>query len=146
MNIYFLGVGILVFCAILQLFCKNQSAKLKVISSGAILGSVFTTFASVKTMFLGASELVVNVGSVFSNVGFTLDNLSAFFAIIISIMSTLAIIYANGYLKPYIDKGKNISAHCLFLMLLMSSMLGVVVSQNALSFLIIWEFFVPIWL
>ena len=61
------------------------------------------------------------------------------FAIIIAIMSTLAIIYSNGYLKPYIEKGKNVTAHCLFLIMLMASMLGVVACQNALMFLIIWE-------
>lgn len=54
-------------------------------------------------------------------------------------MSFLATIYANGYMKHYLNKGMNISSHCLFLVLLIASMLSVVTVQNALMFLIVWE-------
>ena len=125
--------------AIFSLFIKNPTDKLKAVSIFSILGAINVVIASIKTFITGASDVVFSLGSVFQNVRFSIDNISAFFAIIIAIMSTLAIIYSNGYLKPYIEKNKNISAHCLFLILLMASMLGVVVCQNALAFLIIWE-------
>ena len=53
-------------------------------------------------------------------------------------MSFAGIVYANGYLTPYLNN-KNISSHCLFLMLLIASMYGVVISQNGLFFLVTWE-------
>lgn len=139
MNIYFIGIAILILGAIFSLFIKNPKTKLKLVSIFSIFGAINIIIASVKTFLIGTSDVVFSLGSVFQNVRFSLDNISAFFAIIIAIMSTLAIIYSNGYLKPYIEKGKNITAHCLFLIMLMASMLGVVVCQNALMFLIIWE-------
>lgn len=139
MNLYFLGIAILILGAIFSLFIKNPTAKLKTISGFSFLGAINIIIASIKTFINGSSDIVISLGSVFQNVRFSLDNISAFFAIIIAVMSTLAIIYSNGYLKPYIEKGKNITAHCLFLILLMTSMLGVVTCQNALVFLIIWE-------
>ncbi|MBQ4647099.1 MAG: hypothetical protein IJB79_07095 [Candidatus Gastranaerophilales bacterium] len=139
MNFYFIGIAILILGAIFSLAVKNPNNKLKTISVFSVIGALNILVASIKTFISGANDFVFNLGSVFQNVRFSLDNISAFFAIIIAVMSTLAIIYSNGYLKPYIEKGKNITAHCLFLIMLMASMLGVVVCQNALMFLIIWE-------
>ena len=68
-----------------------------------------------------------------------IDPLAAFFIVVISFMSFMASIYANGYMKHYLDKNMNTSSHCLFLTLLFASMLAVVTVQNALMFLIVWE-------
>ena len=127
MNFYFIGIAILILGAIFSLFIKNPTNKLKLVSIFSVLGAINILVASIKTFITETSDVVFNLGSVFQNVRFSLDNISAFFAIIIAIMSTLTIIYSNGYLKPYIEKGKNITAHCLFLIMLMASMLGVVV-------------------
>ncbi len=139
MNFYFIGIAILILGAIFSLFIKNPTNKLKSISVFSALSAINIVIASIRTFLYGANDVIFTLGSVFQNVRFSLDNISAFFAIIIAIMSTLAIIYSNGYLKSYIEKGKNITAHCLFLILLMASMLGVIICQNALMFLIIWE-------
>ena len=139
MNFYFIGLAILVLGAVFALLWKVQKTKLKIASISAIIASLLIVIASVKTFVTGASEQVVGFGSVFQNVRFCLDNISAFFAIIISVMSTLAIVYSQGYLLPYVKKDKDVGVHCFFLLSLMASMLGVVVCQNALMFLIIWE-------
>ncbi len=139
MNNYFLGIAILFFSTILTLFVKSSKQKLRIISIGAVLASFFTVYNAVDVMLSGTQEIVINLGSFFQNLRFAIDKLSAFFIIFISIMTTLAIIYANGYLKPYIEKGKDITTHCIFLPMLLISMLGVVVCQNALMFLVVWE-------
>ncbi len=139
MENYFIGIAVLICSAIISLFFKNQSTKLKCVSIGAILAACATVSAATKALIVGNQECILHLGSIFQNVRFVLDNLSAFFVIFISIMSTLAIIYSNGYLTPYINKGKDVSAHCIFLAMLMASMLLVVTCQNALLFLIIWE-------
>ena len=139
MEIYFTGIAVLVLSAIVSLLTKNQKLKLKLIALGAVVASLFTVFTGVKALLGETLTCTVHFGSVFQNVSFVIDNLSAFFVIFISIMSSLALIYANGYLAPYIEKGKDVSAHCVFLPMLMASMLGVVTVQNALMFLIIWE-------
>ena len=139
METYFIGIVILFFGAIFTLLLKNQSLKLKFISFCAFVASCFTVSAGVKALLQGPLSHTFHFGSIFQNVSFAIDNLSAFFVIFISIMSTLAIIYSNGYLKGYIEKGKDVSAHSVFLPMLMASMLGVVTCQNAIMFLIIWE-------
>ena len=139
MNFYFLGIAFILFGAIFSFFIKKSDLKLKLISFFSSIGAISVIFSSIKTFISGAGEKVFDVGFIFQSVRFSLDNISAFFAIIISFISALAIIYSIGYLKPYIQKNKSITSHCLFLNLLMISMLLVVVCQNALLFLIIWE-------
>ena len=140
METFFIGILILVFAAILQLFFKNQNLKLNIISIASVLSAICVVFNSIKIFLQGACSPTFSFSLIFNNnLTFVFDNISAFFAIIISVMSALAIIYARGYLKPYIEKGKGVGSHCLFLMLLVASMLGVVSCQNALMFLIIWE-------
>ncbi len=139
MENFFIGIVILVFGAFLSLFVKNQSIKLKLVTLGALVGSIFALFSALSALFVGNYEYTLHFGTIFPNVRFVLDNLSAFFVVVISVMSTLGVIYSNGYLKPYIEKGKDLSAHCIFLPMLLASMLLVVTVQNALTFLIVWE-------
>lgn len=139
MENYFIGILILIFSGIFSLFFKNSYLKLKfltlcaTISTGFLLNCVFGVYNS------GTIEKVFEYGSVFGNIRFSIDYLSAFFIFFISILTTLGMIYANGYLSNYIKKKKDITAHCVFLPVLTSSMLLVVGVQNALAFLIIWE-------
>ena len=139
MDIFFVGILVLVLGAISQLFVKKQENKLKLNSVASLISAFFVAFASIKTFVFGTMQKTFQFGSIFQDVTFSLDNISAFFALIIAIMSTLAIFYSNGYLLPYIKKGKDVSAHSFFLLMLVASMLGVVSCQNALMFLIVWE-------
>jgi len=136
---YFIGILILFLSAFFSLFIKNQSIKLKFITFSTIISSCFSLFSALIAFKLGGIETVLKYGPIFQNLRFSIDFLSGFFIIFISLISTLAIIYANGYLKNYINKNKDISAHCVFLPIMIASMLGVVGTQNALAFLIIWE-------
>ncbi len=107
-----------------------------------ILAAFWTLPTAIKVLFTGYSVTkTINLGkeSIFNNINFVIDPLSAFFIIIILIMGILGLIYSKGYLKPYIEKGKSINSHYLFYTALILSMLGVVTCQNALFFLVIWE-------
>ncbi len=139
MQNYFIGILILLFSGFFSLLIKNQTYKLRIITLGVLIASCFTVQGALSCVFGGNNTAIFNIGGIFQNTRFTIDYLSAFFVIFISIMSALSIVYSNGYLKPYIAKGKDISAHCVFLTLLISSMLLVVSVSNALLFLVIWE-------
>lgn len=136
---YFIGILILFLSAVFSIFIKKQNVKLIFITILSIISACFILFDSTKVFLNGAVENVFSYGPIFQNCRFVLDNLSAFFAIFISVVSSLGLIYSNGYLKNYLEKNKDISAHCVFLPILIASMLGVVIAQNALLFLIIWE-------
>ncbi|KZM49226.1 putative monovalent cation/H+ antiporter subunit A [Labrenzia sp. OB1] len=63
------------------------------------------------------------------------DGLSTLFALLISGIGTLIILYAGGYLKGHVQQGRFFS----FLFLFMGSMLGLVLGNNLISLFIFWE-------
>ena len=139
MNLFFIGILILFFSGILTLFFSNKY-KIKITSVLTIIASIFCAIPAINVMHNSENIFqVLNFNEIFGPVSFSIDPLSAFFVALISIMSPICVIYANGYLKNYIDKGKNINAHLIFLPILIASMLLVVVCENALMFLICWE-------
>ncbi|POF31722.1 putative monovalent cation/H+ antiporter subunit A [Roseibium marinum] len=63
------------------------------------------------------------------------DGLSTLFALLISGIGTLIILYAGGYMKGHAQQGRFFS----FLFLFMGSMLGLVLGNNLISLFIFWE-------
>ena len=64
-----------------------------------------------------------------------LDGLSLAFALLITGIGTLIVLYAGGYLRGHQDQGRFFS----FIFLFMGAMLGVVVSDSFLMLFIFWE-------
>lgn len=64
-----------------------------------------------------------------------LDGLSLTFALLITGIGTLIVLYAGGYLKGHPDLGRFFS----FIFLFMGSMLGLVVSDSFLTLFVFWE-------
>ncbi|MDQ3394103.1 MAG: putative monovalent cation/H+ antiporter subunit A [Bacteroidota bacterium] len=69
------------------------------------------------------------------NLDFYLDGLSLFFAMLISGFGALIFIYSGTYMKKYRHRDK----FFLYLLLFMASMLGVVLSDNLIGFIVFWE-------
>ena len=139
MNIFFIGVFLLIIGGI---FTRFLAAKYKICFLSVItaLSAILCTIPALGVLFGGESLLsTFSFNNIFGAVSFCIDSLSAFFVLVISIMGLLSVIYSKGYLKNYIDKGKGLDSHLLFLPTLIASMLLVVTCQNALMFLICWE-------
>ena len=64
-----------------------------------------------------------------------IDGLSLTFALLISGIGTLIVLYAGGYLKGHPQQGRFLA----FLLLFMGSMLGLVVSDSFLMLFVYWE-------
>ncbi len=71
------------------------------------------------------------------NVSFSwlIDGLSLTFALLISGIGTLIVLYSGGYLKGYPDQGRFFS----FILMFMGSMQGLVVSDSFLMLFVFWE-------
>src|SRR5690606_30901600 len=69
------------------------------------------------------------------NIGFRLDGLSLLFALLITAIGVLVILYAAYYLGPDDPAGKFYAQ----LMLFMAAMLGVVLADNLLMLVVFWE-------
>ena len=70
---------------------------------------------------------------------FGFDGLSLFFLFTFQLLSLAGSLYAIGYLRHYIERGMPVRAHLFFFTLLILFLQLVVISQNALVFLIFWE-------
>lgn len=66
---------------------------------------------------------------------FLLDGLSLLFALLVSAIGALIVIYAGAYLKGHPHHGRFFA----FLLMFMSSMLGLVLSDNAIALFVFWE-------
>ncbi|MDD2714987.1 MAG: proton-conducting transporter membrane subunit [Candidatus Wallbacteria bacterium] len=138
--IYFLvGIFLLITGSITSLFFP-ENRKGQIVSAFTALAT-FCLFVSVLPVLSG-SRLYPTLG--FSHlltgtVDLTIDPLSAFFVLTISILSMITTIYACGYLKSDQDKGKQTALQFFFLPLLTCSMLLVVTLRNGLAFLFAWE-------
>lgn len=69
------------------------------------------------------------------NLSFYVDGLSLVFALLISGIGTLVMIYAGGYLAGH----PQLSRFYLYLLLFMTAMLGLVLSGNIITMFIFWE-------
>ena len=139
MKFYFLSLSLMLLGALISTVVK-ENWKLKICSVFTFLSAILMLLPAAAVLLTGIPlAQSVYMSPVLGDVNFVIDPLSAFFVIVISIMSFLGTVYANGYMKPYLAKGMNISSHCFFMMMLIASMLAVVTVQNALFFLIVWE-------
>lgn len=139
MEIYFLSLGILLLGALLSVVVSERW-KFKVCSIFSLVSAVLMLIPALTVLITGETKMQeFFMSPLLGEVNFVIDPLSAFFVAVISVMSFLGTVYANGYMKPYLQKGMNVSSHCFFLMMLIASMIAVVTVQNALFFLIVWE-------
>ena len=69
------------------------------------------------------------------HLAFRLDGLSLLFALLITMIGALVVIYASGYMAGHEHKGR----FYLLLMAFLSSMLGLALSNNLLTLFIFWE-------
>lgn len=105
-----------------------------------LAGGISALVPALKVLLSGETiSKTFDFNPLFGSVNFVIDPLSAFFIVVIAVMSVASVVYAKGYLKPYLEKGKTIGAHMVFLAGLIISMILVVTCQNALMFLICWE-------
>jgi multicomponent Na+:H+ antiporter subunit A len=97
----------------------------------AYFGSHIESVAAGEHVFLTYSW----VPSLGISVSLSLDGLSLLFALLISGIGTLVVIYAGGYLAEHPRLGR---FHA-FLLMFMASMLGLVLANNLLTLFVFWE-------
>jgi formate hydrogenlyase subunit 3/multisubunit Na+/H+ antiporter MnhD subunit len=117
-----------------------EKFKAKILSLFTFAGAALVAIPALKTLSGNSSlSYTVHIPGFIGDVNFVIDPLSAFFLLVITVMSFIGTLYAVGYIKPYVDKNYHISSHFLFLSILITSMLLVVTIQSHIAFLIAWE-------
>ena len=104
-----------------------------------IMASVLLVVFSSSVIMSGKSLQLVAPGTLsFFNFEILIDGISAFFILIIGIVSFAVSLYSIGYSKEYETKKRTSALGFLFNIFILSMVL-VVASNNAFFFLIFWE-------
>ncbi|MEN0001681.1 MAG: hydrogen gas-evolving membrane-bound hydrogenase subunit E, partial [Pseudomonadota bacterium] len=106
-------------------------------------GALFVAFASVVPSMRNADAIVTHlqtvewVPSIGVNLALRLDGFSLLFALLITGIATLVVLYAGSYFseKPAADRGRFIS----YILLFMAAMLGTVLTDNLIAMFVFWE-------
>ncbi|VVB96885.1 Uncharacterised protein [uncultured archaeon] len=116
----------------------NKKDRLSTFASfiSAAIASIFGIIFSLSVVFGETFDLALP-GSSFFNFGFSVDRLSAFFILLISVSVFAVSIYSIGYVREYFGK-KNIGYLGFLYNIFILSMILVVSANNAIMFLIVW--------
>lgn len=115
-------------------FAKDKSGWVLALLPGALF-----TYFMMQYGLVGSGEVVREstawLPGLDVNLAFLLDGLSLTFALLITGIGTLIVIYAGGYMKGHEYLGRFL----MIILMFMASMLGVVLSDNLIALFIFWE-------
>lgn len=111
-----------------------------VIALQLMLMGASTTWA-MDVLLHGPLSIALGVNTWSGPIQLSIDSLSAFYILIINFISLCGLVYAGGYLKPYLTKKRAIiiSIHLFSFLWLHGSMLLVASLQDGIAFLLAWE-------
>jgi multicomponent K+:H+ antiporter subunit A len=123
---------------LLPLLAESRGRKPAAIAAGAVMAVSLALLAPLFSLVVSGYTVVVPVEWLPDygfNLAFRLDGLGMLFAILILGIGMLVVLYAYYYLP---DKDK-LGRFYALLMLFMSAMLGIVLSENLLMMVVFWE-------
>jgi formate hydrogenlyase subunit 3/multisubunit Na+/H+ antiporter MnhD subunit len=89
----------------------------------------------------GTQKIALDISTWSGPIELEIDRLSAYFILIINMICFCGILYAGGYLKPYLPKKRSvfISLHLFSFIWLHGAMLLVTSLRDGIAFLLAWE-------
>ena len=96
---------------------------------------------AVNVLLNGTQNIALDISTWSGPIELVIDQLSAYFILIINIICFCGILYAGGYLKPYLPKKRSvfISLHLFSFLWLHGAMLLVTSMRDGIAFLLAWE-------
>jgi len=141
-NLLYISIVLFLAAAIAAIiFYRHHRLCTLFAQSGCILASVFGAAFSLAKLLSGSETLVLDPFRPtipFLSINITIDALSAFFILILSVLVCCVSIYSIGYISHYYGK-RNVSAfHVLYIAFILS-MIFVFTAGNAVFFFTAWE-------
>ena len=139
-NLVLFQITILLFLggAVLGILLRNSRFARHAIFIPSMIGSVFATMFSIDVMIDKPFTWTIPNAIPFFNLEIFVDGISAFFILIIGIVSFAVSLYSIGYSKEYQIEKRTSALGFLFNTFILSMVL-VVTSNNAFFFLLFWE-------
>src|SRR6187200_2067013 len=100
-----------------------------------------TTQWSIQAFTTGEALIPLGISTWSGPIQLVIDRLSAYFILIINLICLCGILYAGGYLKPYMSKKRAvfISLHLFSFLWLHGAMVLVTSMRDGIAFLLAWE-------
>ncbi|MFA6582008.1 MAG: proton-conducting transporter membrane subunit [Paludibacter sp.] len=115
----------------------NKKATLATIA--VVANSIVTGWLAILALTGQIVSFTFNGGGIMGDVIIRVDELSAWFILIINFTCITGVFYGSGYLKAYNNSAKKLSLHWILFVLFQLSMVWVCLIQNGFVFLIAWE-------
>jgi len=122
----------------MPLMAEPYGRKATTIATGAVMALALALLIPLFSSVIGGQTVVMHLDWLPAygfNLGFRLDGLGMLFSILILGIGILVVLYAYYYLPNYDRLGRFYA----FLLLFMSAMLGIVLSENLLLMVVFWE-------
>jgi formate hydrogenlyase subunit 3/multisubunit Na+/H+ antiporter MnhD subunit len=129
----------LALLAIVAVFFVPANKKAATATFAVVTNSIITCWLAI--LALTNQEIAVTFygGNLLGDVPIRIDELSAWFILIINFTCLTGIFYGTQFIKTINSSAKNLTMHWILFILFQTSMVWVCMLQHSLLFLIIWE-------
>ena len=129
---------IALFTVLLLPFFKTKGRGIVVLGLVSIQ-VIISSIVAFKVFSNGLTQYSYTGSFVTGPIPVRIDYLSAWFILVISFTFFTGAWYGAQYMKQYVNQGDNITLHIIAFILVYTSMIDIVIVQNGLVMLIIWE-------
>ncbi|HZK68277.1 MAG TPA: proton-conducting transporter membrane subunit [Paludibacter sp.] len=130
---------IIALLAMVAIYFVPAKMKAHTAALAVIANSIVTSWLAISALTGNIVSFVFYGGNLFGDVLVRVDELSAWFLLIINFTCLTGVFYGSGYLKTSGGSVKKLNLHWILFVLFQLSMLWVCMIQHGLVFLIIWE-------
>jgi hydrogenase-4 component B len=130
---------IIALLAIIALLLVPTKIKAYTATLAVITNSIITSWLAIITLNGQLISFTFTGGNFFGDILIRIDELSAWFILIINFTCLTGIFYGIEYLKKQKEPEKKLTLHWILFVLFQASMLWVSMIQHGLVFLIVWE-------
>ena len=130
---------IIAFLAMVTIYFVPSKMKANTAAIAVVVNSIITGWLATLALTGHVVSFIFYGGNLFGDIAVRIDELSAWFILIINFTCVTGVLYGSGYLKAYDSCAKKLNLHWIIFVLFQLSMVWVCMIQHGLVFLIIWE-------
>ena len=130
---------IIALLAIIVLLLVPTNIKAPVAAFAVVANAITTSWLAIAALSGQLISFTFDGGISMGDIIIRIDELSAWFILIINFTCITGVFYGSGYLKAYDNPAKKLSMHWILYVLFQLSMVWVCMIQHGLVFLIAWE-------
>ncbi len=130
---------IIALLAMVAIYFAPAKMKAHTAALAVVANAIVTGWLAISALTGHVVNFVFYGGNLFGDVLVRVDELSAWFLLIINFTCLTGVLFGSGYLKTSGSSPKKLNLHWMLFVLFQLSMLWVCMIQHGLVFLIIWE-------